>query len=122
MSAFDEFYEMAQEMLSDPETRSEAVIEVATIDAPVDKPWAAGRGQTTDHPVFCFYYKAKNSMVNGTVIQTGQQIALVQTSLPEATLQSAIWADKSGKRWKIKTTEAVQIADKTVYTKVLLGA
>lgn len=121
MSTYDEFYQMAEEMLSDPEIRSQAEIEVATLDAPVDKPWAAGAGQTTRHPVFCFYYKAKNSMVNGTVIQTGQKIALVQSPLPEATLRSATWVDNNDKRWKIVTTEPVELNDKTIYTKILLG-
>lgn len=121
MSVYDEFYQMAEEMLSDPEIRSQAEIEVATLDAPVDKPWAAGPGQTTRHLVFCFYYKAKNSMVNGTVIQTGQKIALVQSPLPEATLRSATWVDNNDKRWKIVTTEPVELNDKTIYTKILLG-
>lgn len=122
MSAYEEFYQMAEEMLSDPDIRSQAEIEVATLDAPVDKPWAAGPGQTTRHPVFCFYYKAKNAMVNGTVIQTGQKIALVQSPLPEATLRSATWVDNNDKRWKVVTTEPVDLNDKTIYTKILLGA
>lgn len=122
MSAYDEFYQMAEEMLSDPDIRSEAEIEVATLDAPVDKPWAAGPGIIARHPVFCFYYKAKNAMVNGTVIQTGQKIALVQSPLPEATLRSATWVDNNDKRWKIVTTEPVDLNDKTIYTKILLGA
>lgn len=122
MSAYDEFHQMAEEMLSDPDIRSQAEIEVATLATPEDKPWAAGPGQTTRRPVFCFYYKAKNAMVNGTVIQTGQKIALVQSPLPEATLRSATWVDNNDKRWKIVTTEPVDLNDKTIYTKILLGA
>ena len=122
MSAYDEFYQMAKEMLEDPETRSSATLKLVTIDAPVDKPWAAGPGQVTSYPVFCFYYKAKNSTVNGTVIQTGQKIALVQSPLPEATLRSATWVDNNDKRWKVVTTEPVDLNDKTIYTKILLGA
>ena len=122
MSAYDEFYQMAKGMLEDPEIRSSATLKLVVMDAPVDKPWAAGPGQVTSYPVFCFYYKAKNSTVNGTVIQTGQKIALVQSPLPEASLRAALWEDANGKQWKIKTTEPVEVADKEVYTKVLLGA
>lgn len=122
MSTYDEFYQMAQEMLSDPDICSNAQILVST-DAPADpsKPWEPPGTITTVKDVTCFYYKPKNNMINGTVISTGQKAVLVQTDVPEASLLLATWRDAANKDWVIKTFEKSELNDKPIYYKLLIG-
>lgn len=118
---FDDFYSMAQEMIEDPETRSEAsILHITKIKDP-NKPWELESTTTTEEPVYCFYYKAKNNMVNGTVIQTGQKTVLVQTNTSEASLNSCQWKDHNSRVWVIKAVEPVELTDIVIYYKILLG-
>jgi hypothetical protein len=122
MSAYDEFYEMAREMLSDPEICSHAKLLIkGTGPQNPSKPWEPPKVETTVHDVTCFYYKPKNNMVNGTVIATGQKAVLVQTEVSEASLLLATWKDNAGKEWLIKTYEKVELNDKPIYYKLLIG-
>ena len=122
MSTYDEFYEMAQEMLSDPEICSNAVIKVPASEPDPNKPWELPEDNaSTTHDVTCFYYKPKNNMVNGTVIVTGQKAVLVQTEIPEASLLLATWVDAAGKEWQIKTLEKAELNDQPIYYKLLIG-
>lgn len=121
MSTYSEFYEMAQEMLSDPDICSTAKILVPNIEPDPSKPWELPDSTPTSHDVTCFYYKPKNNMVNGTVIVTGQKAVLVQTEVPEASLLLATWLDASGKEWQVKTLEKAELNDKPIYFKILIG-
>ena len=122
MSTYDEFYQMAQEMLSDPDICSKAQILVSS-DAPPDpsKPWEPPGTINIVKDVMCFYYKPKNNMINGTVITTGQKAVLVQTDVPEASLLLATWRDAANKDWVIKTFEKAELNDKPIYYKLLIG-
>lgn len=122
MSTYDEFYEMAQEMLSDPDICSLATILVPDTAPDPSKPWKLPDGNaSTSHDVTCFYYKPKNNMVNGTVITTGQKAVLVQTDVSEASLLLATWKDAAGIEWQIKTLEKAELNDKPIYFKLLIG-
>lgn len=123
MSTFDDFYEMAKEMLSDPDICSNAQI-LVPVDAPPpdpSKPWELPVSGPEVHDVTCFYYKPKNNMVNGTVIATGQKAVLVQTDVPEASLLLATWVDAESNKWQIKTFEKIELNDKPIVFKLLIG-
>lgn len=122
MSTFDDFHQMAQEMLSDPDICSNAQI-VLSSQAPADpsKPWELPGTVTTVVDVTCFYYKPKNNTINGTVIGTGQKAVLVQTDVPKASLLLATWRDAANNDWVIKTLEVVELNDKPIYAKLLIG-
>lgn len=122
MSTFDDFFEMARDMLSDPDICSNASI-VTTAEGPADpnRPWEQPSANKTTHGVTCFYYKPKNNMINGTVIATGQKAVLVQTDVPEASLLLATWVDAQGKEWQIKTFEKNELNDNPIYFKLLIG-
>lgn len=122
MSTYDEFYEMAKDLLSDPDICSNAKI-IVTAEGPADpsRPWELPSAIKTTHDVTCFYYKPKNNMVNGTIIATGQKAVLVQTDVPEASLLLATWKDAAGKEWQVKTFEKTELNDKPIYFKFLIG-
>mgnify|MGYP006961867478 CR=1 FL=1 len=122
MSTYDEFFEMAQEMLGDPDIFSQAEILVPSSEPDPSKPWELPGSTSTIHSVTCFYYKPKNNMVNGTVIVTGQKAVLVQTEVPKASLLLATWKDANGDEWQIKTFEAIELNDKVIYYKFLIGS
>lgn len=122
MSVYDDFYQMALEMLSDPEIRSEATILVPSVAVDENKPWKLTPDQTiTEEPVYCFYYKAKNNMVNGTVVQTGQKTVLVQSETSEASLNQSQWRDAANVVWVVKAVEPIEANDKIIVFKILLG-
>lgn len=122
MSTYDDFNEMAQELLSDPDICSNAVIKVKDPTPDPTKPWKLPEDNpVTSHPVTCFYYKPKNNMVNGTVITTGQKAVLVQTDVSKALLLLATWVDAEFNEWQIKTFEAIELNDKPIYYKLLIG-
>lgn len=123
MSTFDDFYDMAKEMLSDPDICSNAQI-LVPVDAPPpdpSKPWELPVSEPEVHDVTCFYYKPKNNMVNGTVIATGQKAVLVQTDVPEASLLLATWVDANSNKWQIKTFEKTELNDNPIIFKLLIG-
>ena len=123
MSTFDDFYEMAKEMLSDPDICSNAqiLLPVAASLPDPSKPWELPVSEPEVHDVTCFYYKPKNNMVNGTVIATGQKAVLVQTDVPEASLLLATWVDADSNQWQIKTFEKTELNDKPIMFKLLIG-
>ena len=121
MSTYSDFYEMAQEMLSDPDICSNAEILVSSAVPDPQKPWELPEAIVTTHGVTCFYYKPKNNMVNGTVIVAGQKAVLVQTDVPKASLLLATWRDADGVEWQIKTLEAIELNDNPIVYKILIG-
>lgn len=120
MSLFDEFNQMAFEMLNDPEVASDATLVISTIVEGAN-PWEPGFQDQT-HNVKCFYYKPKNGMINGTVIQQGQKGLLIQAPVPEAQLITAKFIDHTGKQWAIKAVEDIVLQNKSLVQKVLIGA
>lgn len=122
MSTFSDFYDMAQDMLSDPDICSTAKLIVTEpgVGDP-SKPWEQPGAVKTNYDVTCFYYKPKNNMVNGTVIATGQKAVLVQTEVPKASLLLATWVDSDLKEWQIKTSEDIALNDKVIVYKLLIG-
>lgn len=122
MSTYDEFYAMALEVLNDPDLRSEAKITYKgePVIADPTKPWEQTSKPVT-RDVYCFYSKLKNAMVNGTVVMTGQKVALIQLAVPEASLMTASWLDGKNKTWVVKQVEPIELNDKVIVYKLLLG-
>lgn len=120
MSTYDDFYQSAKEVLSDPDICSKAwVVLIARADP--NKPWEGASGSVSELAVSCFYYKPKNGMVNNTVIKTSQKAVLFQCELPGATLETAQWKDAAGILWSIKSVEAVELNDKVIFYKAIIG-
>jgi hypothetical protein len=120
MSIYDEFNQMAFEMLNDPEVAFDAQLKIRTIVEGAE-PWEPGF-QDQIHNVKCFYYKPKNGMINGTVIQQGQKGLLIQAPVPEAQLITAEFIDHNGKNWAIKTVEEIGLQNKPILQKIIIGA
>lgn len=120
MSVYEDFYNMAFEMLNDPEVAFDAKLVIRT-QVPGASPWEPEFTEVS-HDVKCFYYKPKNGMINGTVIQQGQKGLLIQAPVPEAQLITAEFIDHDGKKWVVKTVEGIGLQNKPVIQKVIIGA
>ena len=121
MTIASEFYDMAVEMLSDPEIGFDGTLSLtsATVSG---KPWAPN---TTSENVAIrlFYTDQKAGYVNGSPILKGEKVFLCYA--PEGYnfgyVNGAGFTDHNGRKWKVNAVESIGAGNQDIVYYLKIG-
>lgn len=123
MSIATEFYQMAKEMLDDPEIGCDASVTIKIQNPNKDKPWEPTI--IDQHvPLRVFYTKAKNGMVNGSVVLAGEKVCIAYPPIGISLehLQTCAFIDHTGRKGVITAVEPVTVGNQTVIVYIKVGS
>lgn len=114
MAVYDEFLQMAKEMLDDPEIGGDAsvVITTTTVLDPA-KPWDK-ETVTVTKPIRCFRTSSKGKMVDGSLVVSGESVFISYPPEGGITKEQALagsFIDPKGQKWRITGFEPLCPAD-----------
>lgn len=123
MSIASEFYQMAKEMLDDPEIGCDASVTIKIQDPASEKSWEP---QFIDQhvPLRVFYTKAENGMVNGSLVLAGEKVCISYPPIGIGLehLQTAIFFDHNGNKGVVNAVEPVTVGNETVILYIKVGS
>lgn len=123
MSIASDFFDMAVEMLDDPEIGCDGVLTVRTEVENPSKPWEP---TFTDIqvPLRVFYTNMNKNTVNGSLILAGEQVFITypKEGIQTMNLQACPFVDHMGKKWSVNAVESTTTGNETVILTIKVGA
>lgn len=123
MTIASEFYEMAVEMLDDPEIGFDGVIQLESMSHDAEKPWNVTKA-VENVSIRLFYTDQKAGFVNGSPILKGEKVFLCYA--PEGynfgVIEGSGFTDHTGRKWKINATEVIGAGNVDIVYYIKIGA
>ncbi len=122
MSLADEFYEMAVEMLGDPEIGFDGTLKLkVTTQNPTD-PWKPIITEET-LAIRLFYTDQKAGFVNGSAILKGEKVFLCYApqGYTFANADGASFIDHNGRKWKVNAVESIGAGNQDIVYYLKIG-
>lgn len=123
MTIASEFYEMAVDMLGDPEIGFDGSVTVVTTTATdPTKPWIQTK-TNVEVPIRLFYTTQKGGFVNGSPVLKGEKVFICyQPDWYNLELSNG-WdfTDHTGRKWKINAVESIGAGNTTIVLYLKIG-
>lgn len=122
MTIASEFYDMAVEMLGDPEIGFDGTLKIETNVPNPAKPWEITKF-IEDLAIRLFYTDQKAGFVNGSPIMKGEKVFLCYA--PEgydfSLVEGSSFVDHKGRHWKINATESIGAGNVDIVYYIKIG-
>ena len=121
MTIASEFYDMAVEMLGDPEIGFDGTLSLTSVTTS-GKPWAPNT-TSEDVAIRLFYTDQKAGYVNGSPILKGEKVFLCYA--PEGYnfgyVNGSGFTDHNGRKWKVNAVESIGAGNQDIVYYLKIG-